>query len=277
MDIEELDHKLINDACIKVNRPLVFTLIRSTLAGFYIGLGCVFMLAIKTDPMLIKSMNNIFSGVVFSIGLLLVFYLYGELFTGNCVLLYSVLRKKISYYDIFMLLSVNFYFNFIGISIVFILARYIGFVDISKSIATYKFLLPPNMLFIKGIFCNILICISVFLFKKTSNLLEGVITVVFPVTMFVACGFEHSIADMFFGMVAICYSVDTVKVIIMIITIAIGNLVGGFFITWMLYLAINYELPKNIEEDYVENTDTENIKGIDPLKFIDSHYDSNKE
>ena len=272
MDIEELDRKLINDAYIKTNRPLIFTLIRSILAGFYIGLGCVFMLAIKTDPMLIKSINNILSGVVFSIGLLLVFYLYGELFTGNCVLLYSALRKKISYSDIFVLLPVNFCFNFIGISIVFMLARNIGFVDISKSIATYKFLSPQNMLFIRGIFCNILICISVFLFKKTSNLLEGVISVIFPVTMFVACGFEHSIADMFFGMVAVCYSANVVTIIMMIFTIAIGNLVGGFFITWMLYLAINCELPnnetKNIEEDYIENY-IEN--------YIDSYCDSDKE
>ena len=225
----------MNRYYVKVDTHMIF---RSILSGMFIGLGCIFMLVVKSDTNLSKSISALLSGLVFSIGLYLVLCFSSNLFTGSCINFKNVLAKQMTMFDFIKLLGINYIFNFIGIAIMAYCGHHIGFCSVSESIAYVKFSKPNDILFVDGFLCNVLVCLAVFLRNKnvdsSSNTL---ISVLFTVTMFVACGFEHSIADMFFlffinhNIISIVYAIAT------LIFISFANLLGGLFISTLFYYA----------------------------------------
>lgn len=224
---------------VEINKTMIF---RSILSGIFIGFGCIFMLVVKSDILLSKSVSALLSGLVFCIGLFLVLSFSSNLFTGSCVNFKNVLSNTMSWLDFAKLLAINYIFNFIGIALVACCANRIGFQGIATSIAYTKFSKPLDVLFIQGFLCNILVCLSVFLHIKNrsgrmNTLLSAMLSVIFTITMFVACGFEHSIADMFF-VFFVNYSILSFgQVIFTLLFISFANLVGGLFIAGLFYHA----------------------------------------
>ena len=223
----------------KMDKTIIF---RSILSGIFIGLGCIFMLVVKSDILLPKSISSLLSGLVFCIGLFLVLCFTSNLFTGSCINFKHVLSNKMSLLDFAKLLATNYIFNFVGIALIAYCASRIGFQGLATSIAYTKFSKPLDVLFIQGFLCNILVCLSVFLHIKNrsgwmNTLLSAMLSVIFTITMFVACGFEHSIADMFF-VFFVDYSILSFgQVLFTLLFISFANLIGGLFIATLFHHA----------------------------------------
>lgn len=161
------------------------------------------------------------NGIVFSAGLVMIILMQLQLFTGN------ILRAK----DGFSVEMVSKYWllvyigNFIGCFLSAKIIIYSGFdMTQTSTIASYKAGLPFLDALLRGIFCNVLVCIAVFLSKRVPTVTAGkVLVIMIPVTLFVISGFEHSIANMFY------FSTGNTS-FYNLIPVTIGNIIGGLLV-----------------------------------------------
>lgn len=201
------------------------------LAGMFISIGTLLMGVAKAE-----GCNKLICGMVFSSGLFFVVITGAELFTGNCMitglLTYDVDGDKINPTK---LLTMNYLSNFFGAIIIFLLVIGCDFdYSVLADIAVNKCDAPWFTIFARGLACNILVCLAVWFsvyIEPTYSKLERFIAVLFPVTVFVACGFEHSIANMFilpFGLFA--GKISFMQAIIQLSWVTIGNWFGGIIL-----------------------------------------------
>lgn len=209
--------------------------IRAFMAGVYISLGAIFMVIVKNDSTLSPAISSLLSGLVFSLGLIFVIVCEGELFTGNCLMLIGVFRKKINIRQFTILLSHTLLWNCFGCFMTSGLLILSGFdIDIFRQMMTTK-IMENSIIssFGKAIFCNVLVCLAVYTSAGTFRRNQSISVIVFPVSMFVACGFEHSIADIFMGMF-FNFSIAPFEALIFFSVVIFGNIIGGFLLSWLL-------------------------------------------
>lgn len=214
----------------KFAKPLKLVLLDSILAGSFIGFGCLALVMVKSDTTLSTSVSGILSGALFSIGLFAIVVMGVDLFTGNCLSHITLFYNKVLYTKttifskIFKTLSINWIGNLIGISFISILAFFLDFhTDTCIQLADLKFSKSVIDLIISGVLCNLLVCTGVLLALHSDMIIGKFISVFLPVVIFVACGFEHSIADMFF----IPFASNPDQVLPSLIFITLGNYIGG--------------------------------------------------
>lgn len=226
--INLFSRKAINKVTLIKTNPIQQAC-KAFMAGVYISLGALFMLVVKCDSTLSPAISAILSGLVFSIGLIFVIMCDGELFTGNCLMFIGLLRKQITNKELSGLLSYTLLWNTFGCLFIAILTKMSGInTDIFKAIM-YSKIVNTSLLhtFGKAIFCNILVCLAVWGSTKHN---QKTILIIMPVSMFVACGFEHSIADIFY-----CIFIKTnPNTLMFLFVVIIGNILGGFFLSWLL-------------------------------------------
>lgn len=214
----------------KLTKPPKLVLLDSILAGYFIGFGCLALVMVKSDTTLSTSVSGILSGGLFSIGLFAIIVMGVDLFTGNCLsymmMFYNneVYTRTAIVSKIFKMLSINWAGNLIGISFISILAIFLGFhTETCVQLANLKFSKSIIELIISGVLCNLLVCTGVLLALHSDTIIGKFISVFLPVVIFVACGFEHSIADMFF----IPFASDPNQAWLSLIFITLGNYIGG--------------------------------------------------
>ncbi|CEN80014.1 formate/nitrite transporter family protein [Paraclostridium sordellii] len=225
----------------KSNLPFKNCMLLGILAGLFIGLGGLGNILISqtlTDPGISK-----FAGAcIFPIGLMLVVVCGAELFTGNNLMTLSVLEKKITYKSLFKNWSVVYIGNFIG-SILLVLAIFfsntLGQSAIEKvvNIAQSKVELTFIEAIIKGILCNIIVVLAVLFATAGKDIVSKVFACWFPIMLFVLCGFEHSIANMFFipmGMI-LGAKITIAQLLFNLIVVTFGNIIGGAIIIPYIY------------------------------------------
>lgn len=145
-------------------------------------------------------------GVVFPIGLMLIILVGGELFTGNCLMITGVLDKRYPVLAMVRNLAIVFGSNLIGAVFIALLianSGQFGFSD--NALAAYviktavtKASIPYGTAFISGILCNILVCAAVFMSAGAKDAAGKVWSIFFPIFVFVICGFEHCVANMYY-------------------------------------------------------------------------------
>lgn len=186
----------------------------SVLAGMAIAVGCVVFLSVE---------NAVIGSVLFSVGLLTVLVFKLNLFTGKAP---YMCKNKPAYWGFVALVWLG---NFVGMAISSTLVRftrvYDKIIDRCTTVAQTKIDDDLLSLFILGIFCGIMMYIAVdtFINHGQEKNFSSSIVVVFCVSVFILSGFEHSIADMFYFMLALPIS----KWILPLIVITLGNVVGG--------------------------------------------------
>lgn len=252
-----------NIAINKTNLTFIRTLFLSILAGMMIGMGATFMLFVKADSTLTFAPSQILGGLCFSLGLVCVIIAGAELFTGNALMVCAAADKKISWKALLKNWSIVYVGNLIGsLILVFILMKAgtpflndgaVG--DAMINVAVSKIGLSSGQIFFRGIVCNWLVCLAVWMGFAGHTVIDKVFTTIFPVMAFVACGFEHCVANMFFlpmGTIVfseIGYSGDINPLIatnfIDILTLGgichniifatLGNIVGGAIFVGMFY------------------------------------------
>jgi formate/nitrite transporter len=224
------------------------------MAGIFIALGAVFFTTVTAfggHPGAIKLLG----GIVFSLGLILVVLGGAELFTGNNLMVISLLNKKIKISGLLKNWFVVYLGNLVG-SLVIVLLVFLSEVHLQDGgaigkriieIATAKISLSLNAVFFKAILCNILVCLAVWLTMVAKTISGKVLGIIFPISAFVALGFEHSVANMYFIPIGIL--VDTIQndlnitnfVFSNLIPVTLGNIVGGTFFVGIMYWFIYRE------------------------------------
>ncbi len=229
----------------------------SILAGLFIGCGALFMLFVKSDTTLSFAASQVLGGLCFSLGLICVIVAGAELFTGNCLMVIGAIEKKFSWSGVIKNWVVVWIFNFVGsLLLVFIVffANLQGMNDggvgqAMMNTAVAKINMSWGTIFFRGIVCNFLVCLAVWMGFSGKSVIDKIFTCIFPVMAFVAVGAEHCVANMFFlpmglavksaGVIASTNAhIDVLTlggVFYNISAATVGNIVGGAILVGVLY------------------------------------------
>ncbi len=251
---KEIAEHVNNIGVAKVKLPLLSVLMLGILAGAFIGLGALYFVLIKSDPTLGFASSQVLGGLAFSLGLILVVVAGAELFTGNNLLAMAWAEGKISTFDILKNWLVVCIANFIGAAGLALLVFLSGHTDMNNGaiaeqyikIALIKTSLPFWSAFFKGVLCNVLVCLAVWMAFAGRSVIDKVIVIVFPISAFVAAGFEHCIANMYFIPLAMLEqtfgSSNFTSTVITwtgfinnLLPVIMGNLVGGSLLVALVY------------------------------------------
>jgi len=246
----------------KARLPLVSMLMLSVVAGAFIGLGALYFVLVKSDLSLGFAAGQVLGGVAFSLGLILVVVAGAELFTGNNLLAMAWADGKISTLDLLRNWAIVCGGNFIGaagLALFVFLSRHPEMNDgaIAEeylSIAAAKVAMPFWTAFFKGILCNVLVCMAVWMALAGRSVVDKAVAIVFPISAFVAAGFEHSVANMYliplamllqtFGNVgATANTVTWVGFFSNLVPVILGNIVGGSVLVGLVYHVIYRRTP----------------------------------
>lgn len=180
----------------------------AVLAGAFIGLGAMFATVVTsgTSGVVPYGVTRLLSGIVFSLGLILVVVAGAELFTGNNLIVMAWASGKINLRALLRNWIIVYIGNFVGsvgTAILVYLTRQYTFGggavgQTALTIANNKVNLDFAQAIALGILCNALVCLAVWLTIGGRSTADKVLAILFPITAFVAAGFEHSIANMYF-------------------------------------------------------------------------------
>lgn len=190
----------------KANLNFLAKLTLSVLAGVFIAFGAAFFTLVVHDSKLSFGLTQLIGGLSFCLGLILVVVAGAELFTGNNLLVMAYVSKKITLRKLIENWVIVFLGNFMG-ALSLALWVYLSRQWSANSnlvgakallIANAKAGLPFAVAFIRGVLCNALVCLAVWLCMAGRSATDKILSILFPITAFVALGFEHSIANMYF-------------------------------------------------------------------------------
>ncbi len=241
-----------------LTQPLSRTVVLSLLAGFYIAFGAELATVVTQDAgkFLGIGVSRLLGGSVFSLGLMLVVICGAELFTGNSLLVKAGLQKEVSWGKIAENWSVVILGNLVG-SLFFAwlmfhseLWRSGNVAEHAVNIAVAKTDLSFGVALVRGILCNWLVCLAVFMATAARDVAGKMLACFAPIMAFVASGFEHSVANMYFiptglllkselGLTADKLSWGSFFVG-NLIPVTLGNIIGGVvfvaFTYWYVHL-----------------------------------------
>lgn len=256
----------LEDACTaKTSRDTLSMALLGLLAGFFIGVGAIFCTLVTTDIGLGFGLGKLLGGLAFSLGLILVVVAGAELFTGNSLMVAPWLSTRVSGAALLRNWGIVYSANFGGALILVAIILGARFWALSGyevganalMIAAGKTSLGFWPALCRGIMCNILVCLAVWMCLAARSITEKILAIVFPITAFVACGFEHSIANMFFIPMGIAMAgqaevvqaagvtasqianVNAIGLFHNLIPVTIGNVVGGTsvgIVYWLIFL-----------------------------------------
>lgn len=241
-------------------------------AGVYIGFGAQLAIMVTHDlaGFLGVGMAKLIAGAVFSVGLMLVVIAGAELFTGNNLIFLSVLDRQVGVRRLLRNWTIVYFANLAGSLLLVLLMYWSGLWNTNGglvgakalSIANAKVDLTFLQAFARGILCNWLVCLAVWMAVSARTVVGKVWAIFFPIMAFVASGFEHSVANMFFipmglaikGQAAVVAAAGLTEklshltvggMVMNLIPVTLGNIVGGAFFVATLYWAVYIRKGKN--------------------------------
>lgn len=236
----------------KVKLTVAKCFVLAMFAGLFIGLGATFFLTFTADPTLSFGVKKLAGGLCFCLGLVLVLCCGAELFTGNSLMVCAALSKKITWGELLKNWVIVILGNLAGSLLLVFFISMAGIASIKAgdstiganmaSVAAGKINLPWVQIFFRGILCNTLVCLAVWIGFGAKTFVDKVIGIILPIAAFVACGYEHCVANMFFlpmGMVADPSKVDVAGILYNLSASIPGNIVGGAIVVgcayWFVY------------------------------------------
>jgi formate/nitrite transporter len=188
----------------KAEMGFLTTLALSILAGVFIALGIQLAMLVTHTATSSFGLNALVGGVVFTMALVLIVITGAELFTGNCVFAMSFFAGKITRGDLNRNLIVSFIGNFIGaLSMVFWI-YYSAQWTANDHLLGAKIVIAANekvnmtfgVAFARGVLCNALVCLGIWMCFSARNNLDKVLSLLWPISCLIACGFEHCVVNM---------------------------------------------------------------------------------
>ncbi len=218
----------------KARLPLIPMLALAVLAGAFIALGAAAYTMVMTGADPGFGPQRFLGGIAFSLGLVLVIVGGAELFTGNALMVMAAIDRKITAHELFRAWFIVYLGNLAGALIVAALFAGTGLLDgpmgeTARSIAEGKATLSPFHAFFRGILCNILVCLAVWLSIAARSATGKILAVILPVAAFVLLGLEHSIANMFFFPQGLAAGADIglMPVLENLAIVTLANILGG--------------------------------------------------
>ena len=250
----------------KAALPILSTLALGVLAGAFISLGAIISTTVATaaGSTLHYGLTRLLSGLIFSLGLILVVLAGAELFTGNNLIVMAWASRRISTGALLRNWGLVYLGNAIGAVatalLLYISGQYrfaageIG--ATALAIAQHKVQLDFLQALALGVLCNALVCLAVWLTLGARSTTDKILAIIFPITTFVAAGFEHSIANLYFIPIAqfiqswdpafvasLGVNVSSISIADLLnnlIPVTIGNIIGGALLVavvyWLIYL-----------------------------------------
>lgn len=236
----------------------------AVLAGAFIAFGAMFSTTILSGSSEAPwGIARFVAGVGFSVGLILVVVGGAELFTGNTLMVMALASRRIGLAEMLRAWAIVYVGNLIGAVgtavLVFLAGQYLlngGNVGaVALGIARSKTTLPFAEAVFLGILCNVLVCLAVWLSYSGRSVTDKILAIILPVAAFVAAGFEHSVANMYFiplGLLIVnaapeafwsmtgfapadFTAVDLGGFLANLIPVTIGNIIGGGVLVGLVY------------------------------------------
>lgn len=248
----------------KVNASIFKLVILGILAGAYISFGACLATIVGHDAAkyIGVGLARFFTGGVFSIGLMLVVVAGAELFTGNNLMLMSVLDKKAPFKKMLLKWGIVYAANFVGAIVLAYLFYQTSLWKMGENMAVgvnalkladYRMDLTFSEALSRGILCNWLVCLAVWMALSSRDVIGKIFSCFFPIMAFVACGFEHCVANMYFipmgiflkssNMIA-AEGMDLSNLtwgnffVKNLLPVTIGNIIGGAIFVGLLYWTV---------------------------------------
>jgi formate/nitrite transporter len=240
----------VSKAALSIQKTLILAL----LAGAFIAFGGMFFTVAITDTGMGFGPTRLLGGAAFSLGLILVVVAGAELFTGNNLIVMAWASRRITTARLLRNWLLVYIGNLVGALAMALMVYWSGVLEIgdgavaakARDIAGAKIQLPFVEAFLRGVLCNTLVCLAVWLCVAAHSVVSKILAILFPITAFVALGFEHSVANMYLipvGYLAGAEGVSVTTFIANIVPVTLGNVVGGSvlvaFVYWVAYLRNN--------------------------------------
>jgi formate/nitrite transporter len=239
-------------------RPLSLIML-GILAGAFIGLGSLFYVVVVSDSTLGFAASRVVGGAAFSLGLLLVVVAGAELFTGNNLLAMAWAHGCMTTREVLYNWVVVCAANFVGAAGLAALVFLSGHADMNGGaigktylqIAAVKSSLPFWTAFFRGVMCNVLVCMAIWMTLAGRSVVDKFVAIVMPIAAFVAAGFEHSIANMYFLSLGMMLQAAAGEPVLFaglwtnLIPVIAGNILGGSVLVALVYYVI-YRRPAKV-------------------------------
>ena len=257
----------IIESKIKTKTPIWRLLLLGVLAGMFIAFGA------SSSSLAIHAMENsglakVVAGTIFPVGLMMIVLIGGELFTGDCMMVFGMMHKDFHVLSMVKVLCLVYISNFIGSAMIATLIFFSGQLDMSNGllgaftikVAMGKVSLPFSKAIASGILCNILVCIAVLMAGVAKDIPGKILAIFFPIMTFVIGGYEHCVANMYYIPAGILAATNDVYreaamnaygyteaqlstlnlqnfVLANLVPVTIGNIIGGMlFVSLPLYI-----------------------------------------
>ncbi len=248
----EIARMVQNVGVTKAQTDTVTYLALAVLAGAFISLGALFFIVVVTESALGFGVTRLLGGLAFCLGLILVVVAGAELFTGNNLLAMAWASRLIRTQEVMRSWVLAYVGNVIGCLGTVFLVVWAGIANLGGGavgetaieIARGKAGLSLGEAFARGVLCNALVCLAVWLALGGRSVTDKILAILFPITAFVAIGSEHSIANWFFLPLGLALdsqgTLPLMDVAWNLIAVSAGNIVGGTLLVaavyWVAYL-----------------------------------------
>ena len=246
----------------KATMPVLTMFALAVLAGAFIALGALFFTVTMTmgasgQPPAF-GLLRLAGGVTFSLGLILVVVGGAELFTGNNLIAMAWASGRVTTGQVIRNWGWVYLGNFVGAVGTALLVWLAGVQTMSDGavgetmlrIARAKISLDPVSAVARGILCNVLVCLAVWLCMGARSVADKILAIVFPISAFVACGFEHSVANMYFLPIGMALAAGTaapfslIDAVSNLALVTVGNIFGGTVLVALVYWAVYLRMPR---------------------------------
>jgi len=218
----------------KVGLGMVQMTALSLLAGAFIAFGAAFYTGVMTGVDAGFGPARLLGGAAFSLGLILVVVGGAELFTGNALMVMAWVDRRIGTAAMLRAWLIVYLGNLAGALGMAVLVSLSGTLDgpagaLAVSIAEAKMALSPLEAFVRGILCNALVCLAVWLTFAAQSVAGKILAILWPITAFVALGYEHSVANMYLIPVGLLNGAEggLAGLVANLVPVTLGNIIGG--------------------------------------------------
>lgn len=259
----EIADKVAHREMQKVNTNAFSTLVLAILAGALIAIAGVYFTFATSQIIVTRTFTQVFGGLLFSFGLIAIVITGAQMFTGNTLGIMNVASKKLDVIKLLRNWVLVYFGNYLGA------AATAGIIYMSKVWTKngYQFGIKALMIagpktslsfvdaFFLGILANSLVCLAIYLAASGKKTTDKILGIIFPTAAFIAMGFEHSVANMYFltfgllikndpsllsamqatGVTVDMSHLDYLGVVHNLIPVTLGNIVGGSVFIGLVY------------------------------------------
>ncbi|OGA01485.1 MAG: formate transporter FocA [Betaproteobacteria bacterium RIFCSPLOWO2_02_FULL_62_17] len=251
----EIAEKIESVGVTKARMALLPTIMLGIVAGGFIGLGAMYYVIVASDASMGFAAQRVLGGVVFSLGLVMVVITGADLFTGNNLLVMAWADRRITTAEVLRNWLVVYLSNAVGAMGLVLIVYWSGHAELNGGaiglqyvkIAAAKTSLSFVEAFFKGVLCNLLMCLAVWLAMAGRSVTDRIVAIILPVSAFVAAGFEHSVTNMYLIPLGILLrgsvpqaaeGLDWTGLGANLLPVTLGNIAGGSVLVALVYFLI---------------------------------------